>query len=91
MSHIATIMACHGIGQLTPSAFVSTYHTIVALLFPTAVMIMKTKMNCPCLGAVWLKNIKTLNLPIQINDHFCHSFNFLLHYMVNGENVVNIS
>lgn len=33
LSHTATIMVCHWIGQLTPTAFVSTYHTIAALLF----------------------------------------------------------
>lgn len=33
LTHIAAILLCRWIGRLTPSAFVSTYHTIAALLF----------------------------------------------------------
>lgn len=86
-------MVCRWIGQLRPSAFVSTYHTIAAVLFPTMGVIMKTKMNCPFLGALCIESIKTLNLPIHLNEYtfFFPHHNFGLSLYVMAETAVSLS
>lgn len=90
LSHIAAIMVCHWIGQLTPSAFVSTYHTIAAQLFPTEATIKRTKMNCPSLGALWIKNIKTLKPPLTHKWMFLSQLQLLVTPMTSVDKLIAI-
>lgn len=77
-------MVCHWIGRLTPSAFVSTYHTIAALLFPTVAMIKKTKMNCPFPGCALMQEHKDAENPHTDEWTYLSQLQLLTTPMENG-------
>lgn len=90
LSRVATMVGYQWIGRPTPTAFISTYRTIAAALFPTTGIIMRTKTNSPRLCALWNTNIKKLNTPRWMNEHFFLHLLFLvpltcdLHWLLNS-------
>lgn len=92
LSCMATVTGCYPIGQLTPSAFVPTNHTIAGELFPTMDMIMeKKKKNSPSLGAVWIRENKKETehpldpwIPYILTNNICFSFEtHYIHYIIH--------